>query len=1107
MSFATLFQASFGPETRSRGSSYQRQGRVRLLSAQREEVMARVRGASVYTVVIRRVAKVLEATCTCPAFARHGNECKHVWATLLEISAALDSKIPSRLGEGLIAFAAASLAAGANGGPSQDMDDRRRTHQRHEPGRVPTGRGVASGPTVRAPRGGGWRERLAPLLSVKSSRSPSAAPVAAVEREILWVFDLDGSNADGQVRLWMAHRDRRRNGEWGAMKRHGILVTELARPEARLDAEIYAIVRGASLHGDEIGSEFQMSGGSFWLSRQLFEVVAPRICATGRARWAPEPNDADQWSPVEWDPGGPWTVELSLEKAKRGYELKGEFVRGEERIEHSAPERIHRLGFFVRQGKLSLYGPTESFPWLVPLRNGGPIPVPRREALDLATGVLGHPQAPTLRLPHELRVSESTVRPIPCATIRREDRAWHYEATAVAVLAFDYDGALVPSDDVSARVPIAATRTLVRRDEAVETAARAAFDAAGFRRAARYTLREEWQIAAAKLERAVTTLASAGWRVEVEGKLFRSSGRLQLAVESGVDWFDLEGGISFDGQRAGLPELLLAIRRGDRTVLLADGSSGLIDDDARRRLSVFAELGVLERDHLRFRSSQATILDALLALQPDVSVDETFSRLRERLRTFDSVRAIDPPASFHGSLRPYQREALGWLDFLREFGLGGCLADDMGLGKTVVVLALLAGRRGPDVAGETKPSLVVVPRSLLWNWQAEAQRFTPHLRVLDHSGAGRGLLTPKLEHADIVLTTYGTLRRDVAQIREFVFDYVILDESQAIKNSGTDSAKAARLLRGTHRLALSGTPIENHLGELRSLVDFLNPGMFGPQGRAADANAWKSADVETREQIARMVRPIVLRRTKAQVASDLPARNEQTLFCEMETEQQRHYDELRSHYRAALLQRIDKVGLAQSRMNVLEALLRLRQVACHPGLLDPQHTISAKFDLLLPLLEEVVSENHKILVFSQFTKLLGLLRTQLDARGLTYEYLDGRTRDRAARVTRFQEDPTRQLFLISLKAGGVGLNLTAAEYVFLLDPWWNPAVEAQAIDRAHRIGQTRHVFAYRLVTRGTVEEKIVELQTAKRELAEAVIRSDAGGVGSLTREDVEALLS
>jgi SNF2 family DNA or RNA helicase len=432
----------------------------------------------------------------------------------------------------------------------------------------------------------------------------------------------------------------------------------------------------------------------------------------------------------------------------------------------------------------------------------------------------------------------------------------------------------------------------------------------------------------------------------------------------------------------------------------------------------------------------------------------------------------------------------------------------MGLGKTVQVLALLESRR-EAVDVPHRPSIVVVPRSLIFNWLNEARRFTPGLRMLDFAHPQRRF--EDIAGADVVLTTYGTLRRDSARLASVDFDYAILDEAQAIKTASSASAKAARLLRARHRLAITGTPIENRIEELWSLFDFLNPGMLGARTTFAALARLQSAGASAgdRSVLSRALRPVVLRRTKTQVAPELPARVEQTLLVELEGAQRRRYDHLLAAYRESVLSRVDRLGLGKARMHILEALLRLRQAACHLALVDKRDagTASAKLDALIPALEEVAAEGHKAIVFSQFTQFLALLRAKLDAAGVAYEYLDGKTIDRQSRVDRFQSDAGCSIFLISLKAGGHGLNLTAADYVYILDPWWNPAVEAQAIDRAHRIGQTRRVIATRIVASGTIEEKILELQASKRALADAILGQDEGVLAHIGREELEMLLS
>jgi SNF2 family DNA or RNA helicase len=754
---------------------------------------------------------------------------------------------------------------------------------------------------------------------------------------------------------------------------------------------------------------------------------------------------------------------------------------------------------------MSRYDARGAFALLAQLRGTGPLAIPPGATGQLVD-VLARSGVDPSDLPEELRFDIVATPPRPIVQIKADSGG--AASSLLASLAFDY-GATVVEAEGGATLFDREERRLVRRDAPAEAAALKRLAELGFQRRWDFTrARPALRISAAQLPRVVDELTAEGWRVEAEGRAFRPAQSVRSEVRSGIDWFELHGIVDFGGGlTAHLPKLLEAVRQGRTTVVLDDGSEGMVPEEWLRRFAGIAGAGVAAEDHVRFKATQAALLEAALGHEPEVRFDEKFQLARRELATFGGgLTPLDAARSFTGTLRDYQRDALGWFAFLRRFGFGGCLADDMGLGKTVMVLAWLDRLRARrEAAG---PSLVVVPRSVLFNWIQETARFAPELRVLDFSGVDRSVGRVRGHH--IVLTTYGTLRRDALLLKEVEFEYAILDEAQTIKNANTAGAKAVRLLHARHRLALSGTPVENHLGELWSLFEFLNPGMLGTSSSfARHGIAASRRDPEALDVLSRGVRPFILRRTKAQVAPELPPRSELTIRCELQAEQRELYDELRDHYRALLLQRIHRDGLQRSKLQILEALLRLRQAACHPGLVDPRRagSPSAKFDALLPQLSEVRDEGHKVLVFSQFTSLLALLRARLDAEGIPYEYLDGKTRDREARVRKFQEDPACGLFLISLKAGGLGLNLTAAEYVFLLDPWWNPAVEAQAIDRAHRIGQTRHVFAYRLLAADTVEDKIVELQRSKRDLADAIVRADAGLLRNLRPEDLEILLS
>ncbi|HTM19146.1 MAG TPA: DEAD/DEAH box helicase, partial [Kofleriaceae bacterium] len=655
-------------------------------------------------------------------------------------------------------------------------------------------------------------------------------------------------------------------------------------------------------------------------------------------------------------------------------------------------------------------------------------------------------------------------------------------------------------------------RALVLRDRGAERAALEALWDAGALPARGDSPPRHADVAYADFDDVVQRLLAAGWHAEAEGRAIRPAGAVRLGVSSGVDWFELGGAARFGDVDLPLPALLAAIRRGDRFVELGDGSRGMLPEEWLSRFGLLARWAQQEGrgKPLQFGRGQVGLLDALLDGEAEVGVDDAFRRAREQLRGFDGVRPLRPPGGFRGELRDYQREGLGWLNFLVRFGFGGCLADDMGLGKTVQVLALLEARRTRRLAvGKQRlPSIVVVPRSLVFNWREEAQRFTPRLRLLEYVGAGRESLRDRFADHDLIVTTYGTLRRDVDALAALRFDHAILDEAQAIKNPDSQAARACRRLHAEHRLALTGTPVENRLGDLASIFEFLNPGMMGGAGGLA-ALADPQVGADGLEVLGRALRPFILRRTKEQVLAELPPRTEQVIHCELEPRQRALYTELRDYYRTTLAQQVGKQGLARAKIHVLEALLRLRQAACHPGLIDRARAgdPSGKLDTLVPLLTEVVDAGHKALVFSQFTSFLALLRERLDAAGMTYEYLDGKTRDRKACVDRFQADAGCPLFLVSLKAGGQGLNLTAADYVFLLDPWWNPAVEAQAIDRAHRIGQRRAVVAYRLIARDTVEDKVLALQASKRHLADALMTRASGPLADLSAEDLEELLA
>ncbi len=627
------------------------------------------------------------------------------------------------------------------------------------------------------------------------------------------------------------------------------------------------------------------------------------------------------------------------------------------------------------------------------------------------------------------------------------------------------------------------------------------------------------------LKNYVPKLAEAG--VEVYGeadlklaRINRARPTISFNVTSGIDWFDVKTVINYGDLEVSLADVRRALRRQERFIKLADGTIGEIPPEWLEKYKHLFGLGEANEDGVRLARHHLTILDQLLADNEDVRTDGQFEEARAWLRNFEGIKSKEVPRGFRGELRPYQKAGFDWLHFLREARFGGCLADDMGTGKTIQALCFLqslreeydakhAGKRGKRPAAPTH--LLVVPRSLIFNWEREAQRFTPDLKVLNFAHAERASDLKEFDDHDIVLTTYGVMLREVERLMEYEFDTIILDEAQAIKNPVSESAKAARLLRGRHKLTLTGTPVENNTLELWSQFAFLNPGLLGSADYFREGFAGpieRQGDERATETLRRMVYPFILRRTKDQVELDLPPRSEKILWEEMEPEQRRIYNRTRDEYRAKILQLIEDKGLKDARFRILEGLLRLRQICNHPALVDPSYRgPSAKLEALMEAIETLHAEGHKALIFSQFVKMLRLIERQISKAKIPYTYLDGSTFNRQARVDAFQNEQDIRLFLISLKAGGVGLNLTAADYVIHVDPWWNPAVEMQATDRAHRIGQDKPVFVYKLMMKDSVEEKILQLQERKRNLVKQLITTEAGFFKSLTADDISELFS
>ncbi|MES2127760.1 MAG: DEAD/DEAH box helicase, partial [Pseudomonadota bacterium] len=723
---------------------------------------------------------------------------------------------------------------------------------------------------------------------------------------------------------------------------------------------------------------------------------------------------------------------------------------------------------------------------------------------------------------------------------------WH----DYAVLSFDYDGERVSFDPAQRVVrQIGDVTEVIVRNAAAEAEALATLAGLGFRKpgtpplnalagAQQLESQAHWlRFAAGEL---AELAANPGWNVKKSAK-YRYDvvavedwyAEIDEPAEAGNAWFELELGIVVAGKRVPLLPVLVQLIRSapadfDPDVLAAhadiDQMLATLPDGLRvalpwgRLKPILSTLGELYFSDKIKNKVRLSTLDAgrLEELARGTELrwfgGEQLRETGRKLSLFGSVQKVPAPAGLQATLRDYQADGLAWMQFLREYDLAGILADDMGLGKTVQTLAHILVEK--EAGRLTHPALVIAPTSLMTNWQDEAARFAPGLKVLLLQGKERIAHFDEIEEADLVLTTYALLPRDEEKLREHEYHLVILDESHYIKNNRSKAAQSAGLLKSRHRLCLTGTPLENHLGELWSQFHFLLPGLL------ADEKTFNSQfrhpierqdDPLRRALLNRRIKPFLLRRTKDNVAKELPPKTEMVRKVELSGAQRDLYETVRLAMDKKVRDEIDKKGVARSQIVILEALLKLRQVCCDPRLVKAlptkkQASGSAKLVDLMQMVDDLLDEGRKILVFSQFTSMLELIEAELDARRIAYALLTGDTKDRAAQVAAFQQGAV-PIFLISLKAGGVGLNLTAADTVIHYDPWWNPAAEQQATDRAWRIGQDKPVFVYKLIAKGTLEEKIQLLQQKKQDLAQSILAEGESQKLVLTQEDLQAIFA
>jgi len=1088
---STILAKEFEHGDRKRGLSYAN-SRVRVTSVDPHSLIAEVEGSydSEYEVILKFNPEVntLSASCTCMRYS-NGYNCKHLWATLVCCDrqgiglGVLSHRINTNFDDPQeLSY---QVYQSINGAPANSFQE-----------------------TDELPRFD-WRTGLSQVRTVKSSSS--MMPGNAIDVHYM----IDAAQCIHEESISVQLHQSQWNQDPLELEILNKSLSELQYQVPPSDWEMIQTLRMGGVSDDNsYEARFQnyRPFTSVTLHPLTYSSVLSQLATKERLWWK---LDQDQQpyeaSRVTWDDRGQYQLQVEVLEVPDEEEwcLTGTLVRGDEQRTFGADVVFVLEGIALFQdGTLSQVrqGEAQEKGWLQLFSKQPQVKIPFEDKAAFLTMLYQSEYDQIVELPESLLTQPVEVSPVPKFYIDTQQfTRGYYEGH----IKYCYED--IECDDISSQrrlfskdFDICIDRNFEEEEQHRKTMRETEAEASYL------TNREKWRLPHKKFNDIVNTLLDAGWKIVVEGKDLKSSSIASINVKSNIDWFDLEADFDFDGQTVALPQLLKAAKAGERWIELGDGSHGLLPSQWFEKHGHALGFGESSDDSVRFRPTQAMVIDSILSAQPSATMDRGYKMLLKKLSNISGIKPRKELKTFKGELRDYQRDGLGWLRFLNGLQFGGCLADDMGLGKTIQILAMLEERRRRKLKdGETrKPTIIVVPKSLVFNWQEEAERFTPNLKVASYTGRERNELHDSILDYHVIVTTYGTLRKDIEFLSKIEFDYAILDEAQAIKNHNSLAAKACRIIKADHRLAATGTPIENNLGELWSLFEFLNPGMLGRSTlfRSAVKNAQE--EPEKLNTLAKAIAPYVLRRTKQEVLTELPDKTEHTLHCELTKKQRKQYDELRTHYHTMLNSKIEKDGLNKSKIHVLEALLRLRQAACHPGLIDKKRVneSSAKVDLLVEQMEDVVAGGHKALIFSQFTSLLSIVKSRFDKKKIVYEYLDGKTSKRKEKVDRFQTDDDCSAFLISLKAGGTGLNLTSADYVYILDPWWNPAAEAQAVDRAHRIGQTKNVVAYRIIAKDTIEEKVAELQSQKKALADAIITANDNLLKSLTADDLQLLL-
>ncbi len=1081
MNISEFLTKDFDPTVRSKGYSFYIRKQFKLLEIGNEAVKSEVYGVHKYNVNLNfdPAKQSLLYQCTCNQF-KQGFNCPHIWASVLAVEK--NTKTDEFTSKIFYFY---------------QQKKQQVEVEAIEAKSAPTPGGNSSEPY--------WKrslDRAREAFENKNVVTKFRSATADFLKKGFYVLDIPASLSYRQFVLHFRIQERKYNGEYGFIKKADLNQDKISSFENTLEQDILW-----NLVGRVEKNYFSKSQASvfneFLVNPDQNENILQDVSALGQLYRLKKNKtglyvdfsiaDMQQYPLLDES----WSLDLHLyEFDKEDYKLSV-VLKNENNQTKEMKEVIGYLDNYIFFEDFMAYFDSKKHGMWYEALSLRPMVVAKNEVFDfLNTYWLNFTNTPYIHLPDDLKFEEAKDLQPSAKVVLHMNEESTIQVAEMRFLYGDYE-----VDGTYQEFILDLTKKLkVKRHQDLETELLNQFielspiKKSGFR--------SEFKFFNTHLPDLIDRVGQKDWQIFLNRNRIRRAKDLNFKVSHQMDWLDLKIDLKIGDQTVDWPDILKALKNQSNLITLKDGTTAFMPAEIMKKLKPYFEIGQTTADGIKLNRIQSLFLKSYIENDFLVPSD---SKMENLIKDLSELKPIKNGPGFKGELRDYQKKGVSWMNILSENALGGILADDMGLGKTIQMLAVFS--IFTNMKDKPKgPSLVVAPKSLVFNWRNEFEKFTPKLKVLTYFGNDRKELLKDFNKFDVLLTTYHTLRNDIESLKEVPFFFFILDEAQNIKNPRSQLTMSTKLIRAEKKFALTGTPIENSIGDLVSILSVVNPGLIT---ESLGQKMLKLSEPDDLRRFSKALAPFILRRTKEQVLKDLPSKTEQVLYCELSDEERAKYNEIKNYYWQKLNSKIKDNGIKNTKIEILGALLRLRQISCHMGLVDKTKLgePSAKFDLLIDQLQTLIKEGHKALVFSSFTSLLKILSQQLREKNIHFEYLDGQTKDRAERVNNFQTNEQISLFLLSLKAGGVGLNLTSADYVFIIDPWWNPAAESQAIDRCYRIGQTKSVFAYKLIAKNTVEEKILKLQERKKILAENIINSDANILKELSMDDLSDLFS